>query len=98
MKEYITAASLVLDVGNGSHCPPVNRTRQFVSLRSLMPDTEPLAMPLRYLGPQVRPSVLLIGQVSEPVQTETVRVVLSIMLVNELKVVLENLEPGLLLP
>ena len=98
----LTATSLVFDFNNSTFLPPINKFRQ------LVPDTWRVSV-----APAVRPGhptvrihprteelgpVLLVGQIGEPVQTETEGPVRNtVMLVDEPEVVLEDLEPPVLL-
>nr|GMC50477.1 hypothetical protein Iba_chr01bCG17220 [Ipomoea batatas] len=79
---------------------PVNGVRQTIAGRRSIP----VALALHYIpasvpfGAEVSGTVLLVGDIREPVQSELVRPVLeAVLLVDVLKVVLEDLKPLVLL-
>lgn len=99
-KSKHTTAALVFNVNDGPFFSPIDGIRQTLAVLNDIPVTrlrrrQPPSRP--GLGSQVLGPVLLVGQVSEPVQTQLVRPVLRVVLVDEPQVVLKYLEPSLLL-
>lgn len=99
----LTAAPLVFDGVDYALLPPINGVGQRVAdtwrvpVALGVPVGEPLLLSSG-LGAQESGPVLVVGQIGEPVQTELVAEVLSVVVVDVPEVVLEDLEPALLLP
>lgn len=96
----LTTASLVFDRRNSTFLPPINGIRQFVADTWRVAVARGLSEPPVGidLGSQVLGPVFLVGEISEPVQSELVGSVLrGVVVVDESQVVLEDLEALLLL-
>lgn len=92
---------MVFDRINSAQLSPVDRSRQSIHGVNSVPPAGVLGLhdpPLR-VGPgaQKPGPVLLVGQIRKDVQTHLVGPVLSVVFINKLQVVLEDLEPPLLL-
>lgn len=95
----LTATSLVFDFDNRTFLPPINRFRQFVADKRSVTVAPGLSDPPLGIDPgtQVLGSVLLVGDIGESVQPDLVGPILSVVLIDEPEIVLEDLEPPLLL-
>lgn len=102
-KKKLTTSPLILNRSNGTFLPPINSIRQPVT----GPGDVTLASGLRLREPAVRVDpcaqehglVLVVSEISEPVQAQLVGLIFAhvVVLVDEVQVILKNLEPSVLL-
>lgn len=100
-KKLLTTTSLILDRINSTGGPPIDGQRQLLA----GPESVPLAGVLGLHDPSLRVSpgaqvhgaVLLVAQIRKSVQPKLVCALLGVVFVDEPQVILEDLEPPLVL-
>lgn len=101
IKNLLTTTSLILDRINSTGRPPIDGQRQLLAGPESVAPAGVLGLhdpPLRVSpGAQVDGAVLLVAQISKSVQPSLVCAVLGVVVVDEPQIILEDLEPPLML-
>lgn len=96
----LTATSLIFDGSNGTFGPPIDGFRQLVAVVNgvsatgvlVLHDSSSRGRP----DPQIRSPILVVGQIGEPVQSNLIRPILRVMVIDEVQILPEDLKPLLL--